>query len=153
MDREKTEELFASDQFWNVVLMRREFLNMVKSGFLTKHYENVFVTKGTERNLYKKREFLEEALGEYWEEFEYIALDMDDKKSSVDMTDGIQIDDVYENLEHTNAHVKILVQNGIATPYNGGIYIDHTMPNDNLYKVDYLDQVREILEFNLQERL
>ena len=50
MDREKTEELFASDQFWNVVLMRREFLDMVKSGFLTKHYENVFVTKGTERN-------------------------------------------------------------------------------------------------------
>ena len=64
---------------------------------------------------------------------------MHEKKSSVDMSGGIQIDDVEENLEHTNARLKILVQNGIETPFNGGLYLDHTMPNSNLYKVDYLD--------------
>lgn len=153
MDREKTEGMFECNLFWSTVTIRPEFLEMLNSGFLTSNYENIFITKGTERNLYKKREYLESKLGNYWSEFEYIGLTMEQKKQKIDMSEAIQIDDVFANLSGSNAHIKILMQNGISTPWNNNVQHPKTLPNDNLYNVDYLDQVKEILEFNLKCKL
>lgn len=143
-------DLFEEEEFWNNVQIKPEFFNIINSKILKK-YNNVFITIGTEVNLYKKREFLERQLGQSMNNFEYLGLLHDQQKSSIDMSGDIQIDDNYNNLKYTNARLKILMKDNRETRYNNSYgLID--MP-DNLYNVNYLNEVKEILEFNLIERL
>lgn len=67
------------------------------------------------------------------------------------MSGGIQIDDNCNNLIDTNAKIKILFKNGINTDYNtdfgkfGGI--------DNLYIVNNVKELEQVLMFNLEFNL
>ena len=67
------------------------------------------------------------------------------------MENGIQIDDNYDNLIKTNARIKILLKNNLTTDYNTdyGKYGNI----DNLYIVDTLEEVGQILKFNLEFNL
>ena len=67
------------------------------------------------------------------------------------MENGIQIDDNYDNLIKTNARIKILLKNNLITDYNTdyGKYGNI----DNLYIVDTLEEVGQILKFNLEFNL
>lgn len=153
MTSQRTLELFESDEFWSTVLIRQKFYDMINSGLLD-NYNNVFVTKGTEINLQKKEAYLKSHLSDRSPYFQYQFIGMfeEESKGQVDMESGIQIDDVFNNLICTNARLKILVQNGIETRQNNAILMKPSL-NDIIYNVDYLDQVEDILKFNLIERL
>lgn len=144
------EELFESDEFWNRVEIREEFIKMIESGVLD-NYKNVFVTKGSPINLRRKKEYLEAQLYDVMDKFEYIGLFHEQDKGEIDMRGGIQIDDNYKNIKDTNARLKILMKNNREASYNNSLgYIDTL---DNLYNVNYLEEIQQILEFNLVQRL
>ena len=63
-----------------------------------------------------KEKYIRERL-ENSEKIKYIGLHNDLNKSIVNMKDGIQIDDVYDELK-SNARYKILIKNYIETDYN-----------------------------------
>lgn len=133
-----------------MVEIKPEFIDIVASGILDK-YNNVFITKGSFTNLKKKKEYLGAQLYDVMNKFSYIGLTHEQNKEEVDMSGAIQIDDNYKNLKNTNARLKILIKNNREASYNNSFgYIDTP---DNLYNVDYLDQILQILEFNLIERL
>ena len=44
------------------------------------------------------------------------------------------------------------MQNGIATRHNNALLMKPSL-DDKIYNVDYLDQIEDILKFNLIERL
>ena len=67
------------------------------------------------------------------------------------MTDGIQIDDNYSNLRNTKAKIKILVKNYVESTVNNSYGMIDTP--DNLYNVNSLNEVLDILKFNLLEAL
>ena len=58
------------------------------------------------------------------------------------MSNSIQIDDVFEELEDTNANIKILLTN------NRKFYWNKIKPNvENLYAVQNWEEISQILEF------
>lgn len=152
LTKEQQMELFESDEFWDTVIIKPEFYNIVKSGVLN-NYENVFVTKGSVYNLFKKKEFLYEEVDikDAFKDFSFIGIADDEDKASIDMTDGIQIDDNYSNLKNTKAKIKILVKNYVESTVNNSYGMIDTP--DNLYNVNSLTEVLDILKFNLIETL
>lgn len=63
------------------------------------------------------------------------------------MMEAIQIDDNLENLAKSDAKTKILVKNNVDTKYNNYLKQEHFIPG--LYIADNMDQVDQILKFNL----
>ena len=145
-NKNEIEALFESDDFWNRVKIKSEFIELMESGILNS-YNHRIVTKGSSINRKKKFKKLSEDLnGLNWEYF--IGIENNRDKSVVDMTDGILIDDNYDNLVKTNAQIKILLKNGLTTDYNTNYGKYGNI--DNLYIVETLEEVRQILEFNLE---
>ena len=147
------EEIFKSDQFFDIVEIDNDFLEFYKNN--QNMIDFVFLTKGTPENLKKKEDYLKSVLGS---EIEYIGLpfkivceedecncklDLKNyKKSSINMRHCIQIDDRVECLEDTNAPIKILYKK----------YSDHYQNRDylnisNLYVVNSWQEIIQILEF------
>lgn len=152
LTKEQQMELFESSDFWDSVTIKEEFYNVINSGILDK-YDNVFVTKGSIYNLFKKKEFLYDNsdIKEAIKDFGYVGLAEGVDKASIDMTDGIQIDDNYGNLKNTKAKIKILVKNYVESAVNNSYGLIETP--DNLYNVNSLNEVLDILKFNLVEAL
>lgn len=152
LTKEQQMELFESSDFWDSVTIKEEFYNVINSGILDK-YDNVFVTKGSIYNLFKKKEFLYDNsdIKEAIKDFGYVGLAEGVDKASIDMTDGIQIDDNYGNLKNTKAKIKILVKNYVESTVNNSYGLIETP--DNLYNVNSLNEVLDILKFNLVEAL
>ena len=152
LTKEQQIELFDSHEFWDTVAIKPEFNDIVKSGILN-NYENIFVTKGSVYNLLKKREFLYEEVDikDAFKDFGFIGIADDEDKASIDMTNGIQIDDNYSNLKNTKAKIKILVKNYVESTVNNSYGMIDTP--DNLYNVNSLTEVLDILKFNLIETL
>ena len=145
-NKNEIEALFESDDFWNRVKIKSEFIELMESGILNS-YNHRIVTKGSSINRKKKFKKLSEDLNELnWEYF--IGIENNRDKSVVDMTGGILIDDNYDNLVKTNAQIKILLKNGLTTDYNTNYGKYGNI--DNLYIVETLEEVRQILEFNLE---
>ena len=78
------------------------------------------------------------------ENVKYIGLE--NNKNGIDMSDGIQIDDKYDNL-NTNARLKILQKNNIETDYN-----QVKEYRDDLYIMQDWKQISESLEFILRNK-
>lgn len=72
---------------------------------------------------------------------------MEEKKTNLRMMEAIQIDDNLENLVKSDAKTKILVKNNVDTKYNNYLEQEHFIPG--LYIADDMDQVDQILKFNL----
>lgn len=149
---EQQMELFESSEFWDTVTIKPEFYDIVKSGILDR-YDNIFVTKGSIYNLFRKKEFLynEVDIKDVFKNFSYIGIANEEDKASIDMNNGIQIDDNYSNLKNTKAKIKILVKNYIESNVNNSYGMIDTP--DNLYNVNSLNEVLDILKFNLVEAL
>lgn len=82
--------------------------------------------------------------------FEYIGLDFKQQKNTIDMTNGYQIDDYIPNLLESNAKLKILLTNNRNTYYNDvNKKEDYKNAIEDLYIVNTLEEVEQILEFNL----
>lgn len=152
LTKEQQNELFESNEFWDMITIKPEFYNIVKSGVLDK-YDNIFVTKGSVYNLFRKKELLydEVDIKDVFKDFGYIGIANDEDKSVVDMTDGIQIDDNYSNFKNTKAKIKILIKNHVESTVNNSYGLIETP--DNLYNVNSLNEVLDILRFNLVEAL
>jgi len=148
---EELEVLFASEDFFNTVEIKPEFLTCLTKKILSQ-YNQVFVTKGCQSNLERKYDFLSSNLPQF-NQFEYIGMLPGVSKGSIDMSDGILIDDNIKNLIECNAKIKILLTNNLETCYNNafGNYADEDI--SDIYIVNTLDQVKEILEFNLKHDL
>ena len=152
LTKEQQNELFESNEFWDMITIKPEFYNIVKSGVLDK-YDNIFVTKGSVYNLFRKKELLYDKVDikDVFKDFGYIGIANDEDKSVVDMTDGIQIDDNYSNFKNTKAKIKILIKNHVESTVNNSYGLIETP--DNLYNVNTLNEVLDILRFNLVEAL
>ena len=166
---EMVEDIFSSDEFFWEVSENSDMSHIFTKTILD-NYSIIFVTKGSPVNLKSKYCLLNYLLIKHLMSidgynvadnkskyhFYYVGLGLDQNKDLIDMSDGIQIDDVFDNLVDTNARVKILLTNGVDTLYNLGIITkdNRNFPIlDNLYKVSSLNQIEEILNFNLIEKL
>lgn len=151
LSEKEREKIFDSLEFWLLMEMKPEFVGLLKSGVLD-GYNNCFVTKGNKENIKRKLEFLLNfQIQNYIKRFEYYGLELSESKSLIDMKDGIMIDDNFYNFEGVNAGLKILVKNGIETEYNNSFQPIQTM--DNLYVVDNVSQIKEILKFCTERNL
>ena len=79
-------------------------------------------------------------------DYEFIGLLPNSEKHIVNMEGEIQIDDNLKNLVNTNAGLKILLKNNLETDYNT---YSKFKPIDNLYEVNTLQEVYEIIAFIL----
>lgn len=131
-----------TEEFFNTVKIDEEFLK-----FYLEHIEDydwIFITKGTKKNLELKEKYIRERL-ENSEKIKYIGLHNDLNKSIVNMKDGIQIDNVYDELK-SNARYKILIKNYIETDYN---YIKDI--RDDLYEMNNWIEIAESIEWFRKE--
>lgn len=126
---------WESNEFFNEIKIDEDFLEFYKN---TKEiYEWIVFTHGTKINLQKKKEYFYKNLPD----IKILGVDFSQKKNLIDISDGIQIDDKYENLL-SNAYFKILKKNFRDTDYNQVIQ-NHT----NLYIVDDWKDIEQILRF------
>jgi len=150
--QEQLEQIFKSDDFWNEISLKRDFRKILNSKCFNS-YNHIFITKGSEENLTKKKEFLSNALGNKAYDFRFIGLLHHESKASEDMTNAIFIDDNMKNLIESNAAIKILITNGLETCYNNAYGEYNNQLPDNLYIVSDLNEVLQILEFNSKHNL
>lgn len=128
----ETEEFFNEIQFYD------DFLRFyVRNG---DKFNFIFITIGTKKNLELKKNFILRSLPTI-QNVKYIGIENNHNKNIIDMSNGIQIDDKYENL-NTNAQLKILQKNYIDTDYNQ--VKDY---RDDLYIMQDWKQIGETLEF------
>lgn len=152
-------DIFCSDEFWSKVKFTQSFLNLLSQSSiedensLFNSYNWILVTKGDSENLIKKYSFIfnhpiispvKNLIGMY-------GLGLNSNKDSIRMLGGIQIDDNYDNLIHTDARLKILVTNGLETDYNAHYRIKDNLKN--LYVVNSFEEALDILTFNLEVKL
>lgn len=153
LTQNQVHEIFKSQQFWDSIQVKQDFLSLAKSGVLS-HYNNVIVTAGVNETFTKKKALLQRTLEDNNLSYDKIFSDFfgitdihNFDKSVVDMKDGIQIDDAYFNLIDTNARCKILLKNYMETVSNNS-FGDYKEILDNLYEVNNFAEIHQILEFN-----
>lgn len=129
-------DFWDSDEFFEQVKINEDFIDFYKKTKDDVFYW-VFLTQGTEQNLKKKKELLQK----YFSKFDFIGVPTNAKKKNLDLSDGIQIDDNYDNLL-SNAYFKILIKNFHETDYNQ-VLNNHT----NLYIVNEWKEIIDILNF------
>lgn len=134
-------EIYDSDEFWETVTFKEDFKN-----FYQKHKNSfrwVIVTKGNTVNLEKKRSFLDNL---FQDNYDFVPLNFNIEsgfdKSSVDMSEGIQIDDKTECLIGTSAVCKILIKN-----YKSVYWNKTPMHETNIYAVNDWKEIEDILMF------
>ena len=110
-------------------------------------YNWILLTKGTKDSLQKKLDYLNKIpfFKRNKSKWRYFGLGHEEKKEDVHMLGRIQIDDNYSFLNKTDADLKILVKNGKETRFNRPKVETENL--ENLYIVDNISQVFEILEF------
>lgn len=109
---DEVEKCFESDEFWNTLRFKTAGQNVLD--FLDKlkpYYHIVIVSKGTETNLKKKKQWLMDNMPI---PYSFIPIGLDGSKGDIDMTGGVHIDDNQYYLNESNATYKILFAN---TPY------------------------------------
>lgn len=106
LNDEKVECLFRSRDFFDVL----KFKNGAKELLSDPKWEHkIFVvTKGTTENLKLKKEWF---VSQGFKHIPMILLPTNVSKKVIDMSDGILVDDHQDNLNETNAKVKILFEN------------------------------------------
>ncbi len=128
--------IYDSDEFFEGLELKPNILKVLLN-YMQK-YKIVITTKGTFDNLCKKKAWIENNLPC---QLGFIGITNDSfSKSSVDMSNGIQIDDVVDALD-TNAKLHILYKSGNNFPWQ------KVKPNKNIVIVDTWEQIDEILSF------
>lgn len=128
--------IFESDDFFTNLQLKPRILDVVAKNY--DKFNWVITTKGTELNLKKKFDWIDKN----WP-FTMRRVGINNKnlsKASVNMSGGIQIDDVSAALD-TKAGVKILYKD-----YRD-YYWQHTNPCDNILIVNDWDEIDKILDF------
>lgn len=156
----EVEEIFESDEFWDNVKVSEDFLNIWETHQLRTGYDWATVSVGTIDNLKKKEKFLSTYMDFRMEDEKvdiedqynrpiFYGIELNDwcsgevEKNIIDMSNGIQIDDKYINL-NTNAKLKVLLKN-----YNETTFNQVPEQREDLYIINNLKEFKEILLFNL----
>ena len=128
--------IFESDDFFTDLQFTPNVIDVIRRNY--DKFNWVITTKGTPLNLQKKFEWL----NQHWPfEMEKIGITNDGlSKSSVDMANGIQIDDTANALD-TNADVKILYKDF------HNYYWQQVEPCDNVLVVNDWNDIENILQF------
>lgn len=106
---DEVEKCFESDEFWGTLRFKTagqnvlDFLDKLKS-----YYNIVIVSKGTETNLKKKKQWLIDNMPI---PYSFIPIGLDGSKGDIDMAGGVHIDDNQYYLNESNATYKILFHN------------------------------------------
>lgn len=109
---DEVEKCFESDEFWDSLRFKTsgqnvlDFLDKLKS-----YYNIIVVSKGTETNLRKKKQWLIDNMPI---PYNFIPIGLDGSKGDIDMAGGVHIDDNQYYLNESNATYKLLFAN---TPY------------------------------------
>ena len=109
---DEVEKCFESDEFWDTLRFKTVGQNVLD--FLDKlkpYYNIVIVSKGTETNLKKKKQWLIDNMPI---PYSFIPIGLDGSKGDIDMAGGVHIDDNQYYLNESNATYKLLFAN---TPY------------------------------------
>lgn len=156
MTPQKVEEIYESEDFWSRIRIREDFLNnIIKEIKIKENYIFAFVTQGNKKNLKKKIIYFIEHpdFKDTFKESNFYGVGLDETKDDVDMSNGVQIDDNFKNLRNTNSKLKILLKNNINTKYNNYDYKDEITNREDLYIIDNFEELRDILLFNLEEKI
>lgn len=138
---EDVNNIYDSDSFWVRVKFKKEFVEFYNEN--KNKFKWIIVTKGNTVNLEKKRDFLDNFFGN---NYEFIPMNFNIisgfDKTSVNMENGIQIDDKTECLLGTNAACKILLTNDRQKYWN-------KIPSqeDNLYQANNWEEIVDLLKF------
>ena len=138
IDKKEFFNYIETDDFFNKVKINEDFINFYTNN--TDQYVWYFVTQGTTKILDKKRELLFSKL-ENTDNIYFIGVKDNKDKLSIDMSNGIQVDDYYNNL-YTNAKYKILLKNFHETDYNQLLDI-----REDVYIVNTFKDIIECIEF------
>lgn len=133
------EKYFESDKMFEQLELYPESYNTLNS-FKDKFENITIVTIGTEDNIEKKRKFIKDKFS-----FNINLIDIENhgrsNKSSVDMRDGVFIDDHVDCLHSSNAKIKILIKTNENAEWS------KIEPNEDIYVVNNWYEVYSILDF------
>lgn len=138
-------DILESEEFWNRVEFKDNMMKLLHKIEFQTNYNYIFVTKGTQKNIERKFEKLKEHFN--FDCCAFIAIDNDESKSVVDMSDGVMIDDNYDFLKDTNAKVRILYREIPENDANGFWRLKDNL--ENLYVCEFTDEIEDVLRFNL----
>ena len=142
IDKQEFFDYVYSKEFLDNVQINEDFMRFYMKE--ANNYKWHFVTIDSSANLFVKRYFILNSLPTLMN-VDFIGLIEGQKKSDIDMTNGIQIDDRYDNL-NTNATYKILLKNYIETDYNQLLDM-----REDVYITNTFDEVVESIKFLSQE--
>lgn len=142
IDKQEFFDYIYNKEFLDNVQINETFMRFYMKE--ANNYKWHFVTIDSSANLFVKRYFILNSLPTLMN-VDFIGLIEGQKKSDIDMTDGIQVDDRYDNLD-TNATYKILLKNCIETDYNQLLDI-----REDVYIANTFDEVVESIKFLSQE--
>ena len=152
LTKEQVNEIYESEEFWssvkpNEILMKALEDSEEDEQGIWRQYNWILLTKGSKESLQKKLDYLNKIpfFKRNKSKWRYFGLGHGEKKEDVHMLGRIQIDDNYSFLNRTDADLKILVRNGKETRFNRPKVETENL--ENLYIVDNISQVFEILEF------
>lgn len=152
LTKEQVSEIYESEEFWssvkpNEILMKTLEDSEEDEQGIWQQYNWILLTKGSKESLQKKLDYLNNIpfFKRNESKWRYFGLGHREKKEDVHMLGRIQIDDNYSFLNRTDADLKILVRNGKETRFNRPKVETENL--ENLYIVDNISQVFEILEF------
>lgn len=133
------ERCFESDKMFEEVELLPEVYETLNS-FKDKFDKMSVVTIGTDINLEKKRRFVKDR---FPFDIELIGIKNDGRsnKGSVDMRDGVFIDDHIDCLHSSNAKVKMLIKTSENSEWS------KIEPNDDIYVVSNWYEIYSILDF------
>ena len=152
LTKKEMESIFDREEFWETMELKPGFIKLLKSGLLRK-FPVTFVTKGSEQNLKLKYNYILNSgiVPKYLQSYHWIGLPLHEPKSSIDMTNGIMVDDNYYNFDGVNSRLNILVKNNIETEYNNSFRPDGIM--DNLYTINDVSELIDLLEFCYNKKI
>lgn len=152
LTKEQVNKIYESEEFWssvkpNEILMKALEDSEEDEQGIWRQYNWILLTKGSKKSLQKKLDYLNKIpfFKRNESKWRYFGLGHGEKKEDVHMLGRIQIDDNYSFLNRTDADLKILVRNDKETRFNQPKVETENL--ENLYIVDNISQVFEILEF------
>lgn len=152
LTKEQVSEIYESEKFWSLVKPNEILMKALEDSEedeqgIWRQYNWILLTKGSKESLQKKLDYLNKIpfFKRNESKWRYFGLGHGEKKEDVHMLGRIQIDDNYSFLNRTDADLKILVRNGKETRFNRPKVETENL--ENLYIVDNISQVFEILEF------